>query len=86
MTIGDALNGDIHSFYKKVAAKLGMSPKIKTFEDIQKAGGCNDDNGKGYPYLMNRVFIQHSINLMFVGARATSHARLGPVVTVSAPP
>ena len=37
-------------------------------------GGCNDDNGKGYPYLMNRVFIQHSLNLFFVGASRRARA------------
>jgi len=83
LTIGDGLSGNIAEYYKKVAGKLGMSPKIKVFDDVQAQGGCNDDNGKGYPYLMNRVFIQHSLNLFFVGAsrraRAPSQRRLAGV-------
>ncbi|KAK7230754.1 hypothetical protein SO694_00173018 [Aureococcus anophagefferens] len=75
LTIGDGLSGNIAEYYKKVAGKLGMSPKIKVFDDVQAQGGCNDDNGKGYPYLMNRVFIQHSLNLFFVGASRRARAR-----------
>ena len=74
LTIGDGQSGNIAEYYKKVAVKLGMSPKIKVFDDVQAQGGCNDDNGKGYPYLMNRVFIQHSLNLFFVGASRRARA------------
>ncbi|KAH8054638.1 hypothetical protein JL721_10418 [Aureococcus anophagefferens] len=79
LTIGDGLSGNIAEYYKKVAGKLGMSPKIKVFDDVQAQGGCNDDNGKGYPYLMNRVFIQHSLNLFFVGLTTPSYVSTSPL-------
>lgn len=70
MTMGPGLGGDIAEYYKRIAAKLKGSPKMKAFDDCQSGGSCNMDNGAGYPYLLNRVFIQHSINLFFVGVQA----------------
>ena len=70
-SIGPALRGDIANYYKGNCQKLGSSEQIKPFETVQEQGSAAVDNGKGYPYLLNRVFIQHSCNLFFVGAQAT---------------
>jgi len=70
MTFGPALGGDLAEFHKRVFAKLKGHPKAKAFDDVQRAGSPCKDDGRGYPFLLNRVFIQHSMNLFFVGVQA----------------
>ena len=71
LSYGPAASGDIAAYYKCVANKLGSSEQIKPFETVQEQGSAAVDDGKGYPYLLNRVFLQHAINLFFVGLQAT---------------
>ena len=71
LTMGPAVSGDIAEFYKRVANKLSTSKQIEPFETVQEQGSAAVDDGKGYPYLLNRVFLQHAINLFFVGLQAT---------------
>ena len=70
LTFGPAIGGDLALFHERVYAKMKGHPKARAFSEMQRAGSpCNDD-GKGYPFLLHRVFIQHSINLFFVGVQA----------------
>ena len=71
LSYGPAASGDIAAFYKCVANKLSTSKQIEPFETVQEQGSAAVDDGKGYPYLLNRVFLQHAINLFFVGLQAT---------------
>ena len=71
VSMGPAVSGDIAAYYKCVANKLSTSKQIEPFETVQEQGSAAVDDGKGYPYLLNRVFLQHAITLFFVGAQAT---------------
>ena len=70
MSMGPAVRGDIAAF-SKAFATLGKSKQIEPFFALQEQGSAAVDDGKGYPYLLNRVYIQHALNLFFVGVQAT---------------
>jgi hypothetical protein len=70
MSMGPAVSGDIATF-SKAFATLGKSKQIEPFFALQEQGSAAVDDGKGYPYLLTRVHIQHSVNLLFVGVQAT---------------
>ena len=70
MSWGPASRGDIAGF-SVAFATLGKSKQIEAFHTLQAEGSAAEDDGKGYPFLLNRVYMQHAINLFFVGLQAT---------------
>ena len=62
-----ARKGDLSGYCGAIMNLLPKSTKMKRFEAIQAAGSAIEDTDSGWPFLSNRVFIQHSINLLFVG-------------------
>ena len=62
-----ARKGDLSGYCAAIMNNLPKSTKMKRFDAMREAGSAIEDNDSGWPFLTNRVFIQHSVNLFFVG-------------------
>lgn len=62
-----ARKGDLSAYLCAIMANIPKSTKMKRFEAIQAAGSAIEDTDSGWPFLSNRLNIQHSVNLIFVG-------------------
>ena len=70
MTLSPSLTGDLAKYFDRVMMQLKESPKFKRFEAMQAAGSATEDTEAGWPFLCNRILLQHSLNLGFVGVQA----------------
>jgi hypothetical protein len=68
VSFGPAINGKMDAFYLALMNRVNGSPREAAFRDMEAKGSALDDNGEGWPFLSNRVAIQHAMNLFFVGA------------------
>ena len=70
MTVPAALKGDLANYFGNIMDYLKATPsKFKRFEVIQAAGSPTEDTDAGWPFLCNRILLQHSLNLGFVGVQ-----------------